>query len=329
VDILARPGFSTRSEVSTLAGRGVGFDAVKAHVESFRGSLQIESEPGVGMSVTLLLPLTLALLDVLLVERGSHVFGVPLASVQEAVAVTETLSLVGRTALELRGASVPYGDLAKILGVEAPPLPPRAPAIVVSAGSRRVALACDRLVGESEVVVKALGPLLGSVSGYLGAAILGDGRVALLVDPASVTSAPPGAHESDDGAAGEPGAARTLLVVEDSFMVRELQRSILEAAGYHVLTARNGVEALERLAAHGEIDLVVTDVDMPEMDGLALTAAIRASAEWRAVPVIVVTSRHSDEDRRRGVEAGADAYMVKDSFDQHALLDAVATLVGT
>jgi two-component system, chemotaxis family, sensor kinase CheA len=328
VDLLARPGFSTRTEVSDLAGRGVGFDVVKAHVESFGGSLQIESESGAGMSVTLLLPLTLALLDVLLVERGSHVFGVPLASVQEAVAVTETLSLIGRTSLELRGTSIPFGDLAELLGADAPPLPARAPAIVVAAGGRRVALACDRLIGESEVVVKALGPLLASVSGYLGAAILGDGRVALLLDPASATS--PRVRQSEAITATPVGqaASRTLLVVEDSFMVRELQRSILEAAGYRVMTAKHGLEALDQLAAHSEIDLVVTDLDMPEMDGLTLTAAIRASAEWQALPIIVVTSRHSDEDRRRGVEAGADAYMVKDSFDQHALLDAVARLVG-
>ena len=332
VDILARPGFSTRTEVSDLAGRGVGFDVVKAHVESFGGSLQIESEPGSGMAVTLLLPLTLALVDVLLVERGSHVFGVPLASVQEAVAVTETLSLTGRKALELRGASIPFGDLAELLGADAPPLPPRAPAIIVAAGGRRVALACDRLIGESEVVVKSLGPLLGSVTGYLGAAILGDGRVALLLDPASATSTSPRAARRSETVAPatpvEQRASRTLLVVEDSFMVRELQRSILEAAGYRVVTAKHGLEALEQLAAHSEIDLVVTDVDMPEMDGLKLTEAIRASAEWAALPIIVVTSRHSDEDRRRGVEAGADAYMVKDSFDQHALLDTVAGMVG-
>jgi two-component system chemotaxis sensor kinase CheA len=330
VDILARPGFSTRTEVSDLAGRGVGFDVVKAHVESFGGSLGIESEPGAGMSVTLLLPLTLALLDVLLVERGTHVFGVPLASVQEAVAVTETLSLTGRKALELRGSSIPFGDLADLLGADAPPLPPRAPAIIVAAAGRRVALACDRLIGESEVVVKPLGPLLGSVTGYLGAAILGDGRVALLLDPSSATATGPGMRQSVAVAATpiEPGLSRTLLVVEDSFMVRELQRSILEAAGYRVVTAKHGLEALEVLGAHSEIDLVVTDVDMPEMDGLTLVEAIRASSEWPSLPIIVVSSRHSDEDRRRGVEAGADAYMVKDSFDQHALLDTVARMVG-
>jgi two-component system chemotaxis sensor kinase CheA len=328
--VLARPGFSTRSEVSALAGRGVGLDAVAAHVEAFGGTLQIESEPGAGMSVTLLLPLTLALLDVLLLERGSHVFGIPMASVQEAVAVTETLSLTGRKALELRGTSIPFSDMAELLGLDAPPLPARAPAIVVSAAGRRVALACDRLIGESEVVVKDLGRLLGAVTGFVGAAILGDGRVALLLDPASATSLRRPARvpspEATDLAG--PGHARTLLVVEDSFMVRELQRSILEAAGYRVEIAKHGRDALERLGANRDIELVVTDLDMPEMDGLALTEAIRASEEWRSLPVIVVTSRASEDDRRRGVEAGADAYMVKDSFDQHALLETVARMIG-
>jgi CheY-like chemotaxis protein/chemotaxis signal transduction protein len=283
------------------------------------------------MSVTLLLPLTLALLDVLLVERGPHVFGLPLASVQEAVAVTETLSLAGRKALELRGTSIPFGDLAELLGAEAPPLPPRAPAIIVAAGGRRVALACDRLIGESEVVVKDLGPLLGSLRGYLGAAILGDGRVALLLDPATATSAAPGARQSAAAApvVVEPGVSRTLLVVEDSFMVRELQRSILEAAGYRVETAKHGLEALDRLASNSAIELVVTDVDMPEMDGFTLTRTIRASPNWPTLPIIVVTARETEEDRRRGIEAGADAYMVKDSYDQHALLDAVARMVGS
>ena len=332
VSILARPGFSTHADISGLAGRGVGLDAVKVAAESFGGSMEITSEPGKGMTVTLLLPLTLALLDVLLVERGMHVFGVPLASVQEAVAVSEgdVLSLNGQSGIELRGSSIPFADIADLLGLEAPPLSPRAPAIVLSAGGRQAALACDRLVGESEVVVKELGPLLDAVTGYLGAAVLGDGRVALLLDPASATSPRRRSRTRAVEAGPVPVArtTRTLLVVEDSFMVRELQRSILEAAGYAVESAKNGLEALERLAANSEIELVVTDLDMPEMDGLALTRAIRASSEWRSLPIVVVTSRAGEQDRRRGVEAGADAYMVKDSFDQHALLETVAQMVG-
>jgi two-component system chemotaxis sensor kinase CheA len=332
IDILASPGFSTQTDVSSLAGRGVGLDAVKLHVEGFGGTVQVESTAGAGTCITLLLPLTLALLRVLLVERGSHVVGVPLASVQEAVTVTEKLSLGGRAALELRGTSIPFGDLGELLGAEASPLPARAPAIIVATSGRLVALGCDRLIGESEVVVKDLGPLMRSATGYLGAAILGDGRIALLLDPASATSMSM-RSQSDEATPEAPAAVPgrdgpTVLVVEDSFMVRELQRSILEAAGYRVETTKNGVEALERLATHEAIDLVVTDVDMPELDGLALTEAIRASAEWSSLPVIIVTSRESADDRRRGVEAGADAYMVKDGYDQHTLLDAIAALVG-
>ena len=243
--------------------------------------------------------------------------------------MTETLSLTGLKALDVRGSSIPFSDLAELLGADAPPLPERAPAIVVTTAGRRVALACDRLIGESEVVVKDLGPLLASVSGYLGAAILGDGRVALLIDPAAATTRPQAAQSTASSSPpSAEGVSRTLLVVEDSFMVRELQRSILEAAGYRVETAKHGLEALERLASNSNIDLVVTDVDMPEMDGLALTEAIRARTEWQSLPIVVVSSRASDEDRRRGVDAGADAYMVKDSFDQHALLETVARLVG-
>jgi CheY-like chemotaxis protein len=119
-----------------------------------------------------------------------------------------------------------------------------------------------------------------------------------------------------------------VLVVEDSFTVRELQRSILEAAGYRVETARDGREGLERLLADDEIDLVLTDIEMPEMDGFELTRAIRASAARSSTPVVVLTSRSDDQDRRRGLEAGADAYMVKRSFDQHTLLDTVERLVG-
>jgi two-component system, chemotaxis family, sensor kinase CheA len=151
-----------------------------------------------------------------------------------------------------------------------------------------------------------------------------------LLDPASAVSIRGRAATPEvvAPAAAEPTAARAVLFVEDSFMVRELQRSILEAAGYRVVTAKHGLEALERLASDSQIELVVTDLDMPEMDGLALTEAIRASPEWKSLPVVVVTSRAGDDDRRRGVEAGADAYMVKDSFDQHALLDTVARMVG-
>jgi chemotaxis protein histidine kinase CheA len=332
VDVLTRAGFSTADEVSDIAGRGVGLDAVRSQVEAYGGSLAVHSEPGRGTQVVMHLPLALALLEVLLVERAGNVYGLPLTSIEEAVQVGETLSLAGRSALELRGSSVRLVDLAALVGAQAPAPAHGAPAVVVGVNGQRVAAVCDRLLGKDEVVVKSLGPMLAAIDTYLGAAILGDGRVALLVDPAAVVD---GAARNRSGAvpvqtASPPQArtAPTVLVVEDSLAVRELQRSILEAAGYCVETARDGREALERLGRTEAVELVLTDVDMPEMDGITLTRAIRAHPVHSALPVVVVTSRGEEDDRRAGIDAGADAYMVKRGFDQQVLLDTVERLVG-
>jgi two-component system chemotaxis sensor kinase CheA len=325
-EVLARPGFSTATEVTDLAGRGVGLDAVKAYANSLGGDLEVRSEPGRGMEVILLLPLALALAEVLVVERGGGVFGVALAAVEEVVTVTGTTTLQNQEALRVRGRSLPVTDLAALLGATAPPLPDRSPGIVISSGGRRAVVTCDALLGAEEVVVKPLGPLLARVPGYLGASILGDGRIALVVEPAALTGGPRQIPRS--APVPEPPAAPRVLVVEDSFTVRELQRSILEAAGYPVVTARDGQEALQAIDRDADIALVVTDLEMPRLGGLELTRAIRASGTRSSLPVVIVTSHGSDDDRRLGIEAGADAYMVKRSFDQQDLLATVEQLVG-
>jgi chemotaxis response regulator CheB len=229
------------------------------------------------------------------------------------------LTLEGRSALKIRGRSVQLADLADLIGATAPPLPAGSPAIVVTAGGRRVAATCDRLLGQDEVILKPLGAFLASTPGYLGAAILGDGRVALLLDPNSLSRASESRPRlAPAPAAREKALAPKILVVEDSFTVRELQRSILQAAGYRVEIACDGRDGLDRVSADPEIDLVITDLEMPKLNGLELTRAIRARAESSSLPVVIVTSLGTDDDRRAGVEAGADAYMVKASFDQHA-----------
>jgi two-component system, chemotaxis family, sensor kinase CheA len=332
VDVLTRPGFSTSTEVTDLGGRGVGLDAVKDYVRSLGGSIEIRSEPGQGMEVGLLLPLALALAEVLLFERAGAVYGVPLAVVDEVVTADRLLMLEGRPALAVRGQPLPVADVASILGASAPPLPARPSALVISAGGRRAVVTCDTPLGQEEVVVKPLGPIFAGTQGYLGAALLGDGRIALLIEPALLTRGFLGATGA--GAAGVPGpeggasGPPKVLVVEDSFTVRELQRSILEAAGYPVATARDGQDALAALDREPDVALVVTDIEMPEMDGLELTRAIRADPDRSSLPVVVVTSRGSDEDRRDGIEAGADAFMKKREFNQRALLETVERLVG-
>src|ERR1039457_875250 len=326
-DVLARAGYSTAEQVTDLAGRGVGLDAVKTYAQSLGGSLEVRSEPGQGMEIILLLPLALALLDVLLFERGGAVYGVPLAAVEEVLTLTATSTLEGRPSLEVKGRPLPVTDFAALVGASAPPLGAQPPALVISAGGRRTVATCDALRGEEEGVVKPLGPLFGSVGGYLGAAILGDGRIALLVEPAMLTRGRQRVRGTVPIEVG-PAVLPKVLVVEDSFTVRELQRSILEAAGYPVVTARDGREALGVLERDSQIALVITDFEMPELDGLELTRAIRADGALSSLPVIIITSRGSEDDQHRGIEAGADAYMVKRSFDQQALLATVERLVG-
>jgi two-component system chemotaxis sensor kinase CheA len=325
-DVLARPGYSTAAELTDRAGRGVGLDAVNSYARSLGGSLEVRSEPGRGMAIHLVLPVALAQLEVLLVERGGVVYGVPLGAVEEVLLITETLTLEGRAALEVGGQALPVADVAVLLGAEAPPLRERSPALIVSAGGRRAVAVCDAVLGGHETLVKPLGPLLAGVEGYLGAAILGDGRIALLVEPLVLTR---GTHRALRAAA--PDAAPPppkVLVVEDSFTVRELQRSILEAGGYPVVTARDGRDALGVIDTDPEIALVLTDLDMPQVNGLELTRAIRATDRRPALPVIIVTSRGSAADRHDGIEAGADAYMAKHDFDQRTLLATVERLVG-
>jgi two-component system chemotaxis sensor kinase CheA len=325
-DVLAHPGFSTAGAVSELAGRGVGLDAVRTYTHSMGGDFEVHSEPGRGMEVVLLLPLALALMNVLLFERGGAVFGVPLAPVAEVTTAPETVRLQGRTSLTVRGRAVPVADAATLLGLRAPPLGQRPPAIIVTVTGRQYAVTCDALLGEDEVMVKPLGPLLAGVPGYLGGAILGDGRVALLVEPSAFTRAdrvPLGRQVQ-----APPEAAPRIMVVEDSFTVRELQRSMLESAGYQVVTAHDGSEALRLLGHDAAVALVITDLEMPELDGLGLTRAIRADPVRASLPVVIVTSQGSEEDRRKGIEAGADAYMVKRNFDQQALLATVERLIG-
>lgn len=328
VEILAETGFSTAERVTEVAGRGVGLDAVKRHVESLGGDLEVQSEPGAGTEVTLLLPVTLALMRVLLLERGDHPFALPMTSVGRVVSVAETTSLGDRRALDLEGQVVPLSDLAPLIGAAAPPLARRPPAVVVESLGRRLALACDELLGEEEVVIKSLGAVLAETPGYLGAAILGDGRIALVLDPNRLLKAPAEAMTLAQADHTEERAQARVLVVDDQLSARELQRGILESAGYRVEVARDGREALRLVTELGDVEVVVTDVQMPVMDGFELLEAIRADEARGSLPVVIVTTLGDEASRRRGAEAGADAYIVKDEFDQRTMLETIERLAG-
>jgi two-component system, chemotaxis family, sensor kinase CheA len=326
-EVLAATGFSTAEEVTEVAGRGVGLDAVKRSVEGLGGGLDVRSETGRGTEVTLLLPLTLALMRVLLFERGGQPFALPVPSVGRVVAVTETTSLGGRPSVEIDGQPVAISRLGGSTDTSWSP-GERTPAVVVESLGRRLALVCDELLGEEEVVIKSLGAVLAETPGYLGAAILGDGRIALVLDPNHLLQAPREAMAVDQPDQTNERSAGQVLVVDDQFSARELQRSILEVAGYRVEVARDGREALRRIGELPELELVLTDVQMPEMDGFELLEAIRADEAHASLPVVIVTTLGDESSRRRGAEAGADAYIVKNEFDQEALLETIARLAG-
>jgi two-component system chemotaxis sensor kinase CheA len=241
----------------------------------------------------------------------------------------ELQSLEGRQATRLEGETIPLVDLAALLGGPSEPTGGAAAnAVLLRAGARRVGFFVDEVLGGAEVVQKDLGAFLGNVESVAGATVLGSGEVALILDPANLVRTARGAPAVPRETPKEPAQAPgRLLLVEDSLIARDLERTILESAGYEVDVALDGIDALERLRT-GIYDLIVTDIEMPRMDGFALLERIRAQERTRELPVIAVTNRERPEDKRRGMELGADAYILKSNFDQSSLLDTIRQLIG-
>ena len=332
VSYLFLPGFSTRDKVSAVSGRGLGLEIVAQRVEQLGGGLAVESVPGQGMRFVLTLPLTLATTLAVLVEAAGVLYALPTVAVERALRAHRLGSVGGRPMLEYDGVAVPVASLGDLLNgqMSHPPIDEDVAQtlVLVGAGAQRVALAIERLVGEQEIVVKPLGYPLARVRHVAGATILGSGRVVLILNVAELvhTAAQSGAVAPAPQPAAPQQRQLRVLVVDDSLTTRTLERYILEAAGYAVEVAGDGAEALGRLEEQ-EYDALVSDVHMPNLDGVALTARLRADARFRELPVILVTSLESPEDRERGLQAGADAYLVKSSFDQDYLLRTVRELL--
>jgi two-component system chemotaxis sensor kinase CheA len=327
------PGLSTSRSVDDVSGRGIGLDVVKSHVEALHGTVEVRPGSGAGTRFTLTVPLTLTTLRAVLVSAGGQTYALAGTNVQRVVRVgpEDLRQVAGRRMLSLGGAPLPVASLAAVLGVGPPPAPAegKLPALVVAAGEKHVVLVVDGVLAEQEIVVKGLGARVRRLRHVSGATLLPSGQVALLLNAAGVARtalAAAGAALQPAAPAPAPPGKKRLLVVDDSVTTRTLVKTILEAAGYEVAAAPDG-EAAWRLLQEQGADLVVSDVEMPLMDGFALTEALRASPRWRALPVILVTGRAREEDRARGLRAGADAYLVKSGFDQRALLETIARLL--
>lgn len=335
-ELLFAPGLSTATNVTDVSGRGVGLDAVRDTLEMVRGTIEASSTPGKGMQFHLSVPITVALLRALVVHAGDGHFALPMHSVATVLSSETPVTVVeGHPTVRLGTQLVPLIHIGEVLGSSAPTQGP----IVVIAGLRRThAFRVDELDGLREVMVKALPPLVPPDDIVVGGGIEPDGSILLVVDPDGLVEAAthlrPGFVPVDaDSIVVEHTESESIvhrarvLVVDDALTVRELQRSILQRAGFEVITANDGVDGLETLGRE-TVDLVLTDVEMPRMDGLSLTRAIRAEARWANLPVVVLTTRSSDADRQAGMDAGADAYIVKSAFTEAALISVVDNLLG-
>ncbi|MBU1276508.1 MAG: response regulator [Proteobacteria bacterium] len=333
-ELLFCSGFSTKDQVDELSGRGVGLDAVKSGVESLQGQVRFNSAAGQGTSFTMMLPLTLATTKTLLLSVGATTVAIPASSVERIHLIPSERvgSVEGKSVVELGGRTLPLVSMAQVLELSpehAPEAKDKIVAVAMGLAERRAAFAVDGLRGTQEVVVKNLGRQLKKVRNVEGAAVLGSGEVIVVLNVADLlASAQRGASVSTRVASKDvKKEAPLVLVVDDSITTRTLEKNILETAGYRVRVASDGEEAWALVQRHG-FDIVVSDVDMPRLDGCGLTARIKGEERYHDIPVVLVTSLDSEEDKLRGLRSGADAYITKSEFDQGDLLGTIERLIG-
>ena len=333
-------GVSTAEKLTEQAGRGVGLDVVVDALEQIRGRVEVSTQLGRGSEFRIIVPITLTIVPCLIMSVSGQAFAVPMAAVTRVLkADTSTTPANGRSHALVDGRGLALTDLGTLLGLDEG-IP--GPSVVLGTTGSSHAFRVDALVGQRDVVVRGLGGLIPRVECIAGASVEPDGSILFVLDvpalmqrahslrPAAVPAAPAIAaalHATPAAVLPAVPIRASLLVVDDALTVREVQRSILTRAGYEVRTANDGRQALAQLAER-PADLVLTDVEMPNLDGFGLVAAIRSQPKLANIPILMVTSRTSEEDRRRGLEAGADGYIVKSEFDEGRLLGAVAGLLG-
>jgi two-component system chemotaxis sensor kinase CheA len=327
--LLLRGGLSTSRTVNTVAGRGVGLDVVRATAARLDAQVALRTERARGTTVEIAVPTSVAALTALHVEASGACVALPLDAIGRTsfVEPARVVRLQDGSGIDHDGAVIPFVPLAHVLRRPLPPGPRRFwSTVVVRSGERLVALGADRLAGTADVVVRPLPAHLQAEPAVAGAALDAEGNPQLVLDPAGLVEA---ATASAFAAGQAAGPARLpILVVDDSLTTRMLEQSILESAGYEVELATSAEEALERARAR-RFGLFVVDVEMPGMDGFEFVRVTRSDPRTAAVPAILVTSRGASEDRRRGVDAGASAYIVKSEFDQGRLLATIDALLGS
>lgn len=336
LSLIFKPGLTTSPIITDISGRGLGLAIVQEKVVKLGGSLSIETAPHTGTSFRIILPVTIATFRGVLVMVADRIFIVPVTHVKQAVRIKkcDVKTVENRETISLKGRTLSLVGLDEVLeltrGGNAGESPEFIPVLVLAAGEKCIGFRVDEVLSEQEVLVKSLGRQLSRVRNITGAAILASGSVAPILNVADlmksavkVIAAPVRASAAAEEAESE---IKSILVVEDSITSRMLLKNILEGAGYSVKTAVDGVDGFTTLREQG-FDLVVSDIEMPRMNGFDLTAKIRADRKLNDLPVVMVTAMESRADRERGIDVGASAYIVKSSFDHSNLLDVIRRLI--
>lgn len=333
-----RSGVSTSPMITDISGRGLGLAILREKVEELGGSVSIDSDPGRGTAFRMLLPLTLATFRGVLVRAEDQLAMIPSIHVERVmpVAPEDIATVENRETLVVGDTVLSLARLADVLELaRKPPVKGQAQqssqAVVLGLGGEQIAFMVDQVLGEQEVLAKPLGPQLARVRNVGGATVLGTGELVVILNvsdliKSSMRTSQAGRSQAPAGGEPQELQAHSVLVVEDSITSRALLKNILESAGYGVTTAVDGLDAYTTLKT-GTYDLVVSDVEMPRMNGFELTAKIRSDHQLAALPVVLVTALESREHRERGVDVGANAYIVKSSFEQSNLLEVVARLL--
>lgn len=336
LEFLFLPGFSVREQVTEISGRGVGLDVVQSMVKSVRGTIRVLSEQGKGTRFQLQLPLTMSVLRTLLVEVRGEPYAFPLAHVLRTLKLPRSAieTLEGRQHFQLEGRRISLLSAHQVLGLGEPSdASATVPVVVLGESNQRYGLAVDQFLGERELVVQPLDPRLGKVKDISSGSVTEDGLPVLIVDVEDLIRsieklAEDGTLRSLRGAGAPRSAPRKrVLVVDDSLTVRELQRKLLASRGYEVELAVDGVDGWNALRS-SRFDLLISDVDMPRMDGVELIGLVKKDHQMKRMPAMIVSYKDREEDRRRGLEAGADYYLSKGSFHDDTLVQAVQDLIG-
>jgi chemotaxis protein histidine kinase CheA len=338
LNIVFMNGFSTSPIVTDVSGRGMGLDIVRRDITDLKGRVILETQKERGTRFTLVLPLTIAIIQVLLVKVQNMIFALPMLPISESVKVNmdDVSTIEGRMAVQFGEHIVPLVRLNEVLGLspagdEGGKQKKEMLVVMATSLDRQVGFIVDEIVGEEELFIKSLGKHLGKVKNVSGAIIIPSGEVVVALDIADLI-----AHSSSlslSAVAGKKNAPKSkrkgkrILIVEDAFSTRELEKTILETHGYLVDTAVDGLDALDRMTAN-RYDLIVSDIEMPRMDGFELCRTLKSNEGYKDIPFVMVTALQKENDKRRGIEVGAAAYIVKSAFEQSNLLDAIERLVG-